>query len=109
MRPAAATPLLLGLIVALAAALRFVALGDQSYWYDEAVTVTVLDGSLGDVVDRLPDSESTPPLYYLAAWAWTQVAGLGEAGLRSLSAVAGLAAVPVAYLAARELFRPAVA
>ncbi|HEX2085223.1 MAG TPA: glycosyltransferase family 39 protein, partial [Solirubrobacteraceae bacterium] len=89
-------------IVAAAAALRFAGLGDQSYWYDEAVTVTVLDGSLGDVLSRLPDTESTPPLYYLLAWAWSQVAGLSEAGLRSLSAVAGAAAVPVAYLAARD-------
>ncbi|MDQ3740487.1 MAG: glycosyltransferase family 39 protein, partial [Actinomycetota bacterium] len=98
-----ATTVLLAAAVVAGAALRFLGLGDQSYWYDETVTVTVLDGSLGDVLDRLPDSESTPPLYYVLAWLWTQVAGLSEAGLRSFSAVAGLAAVPVVYLAAREL------
>jgi len=48
-------------------------------------------------------SESAPPLYYALAWLWTQVAGTGEVGLRSLSAVAGVATVPVAYLLGAEL------
>ena len=91
-----------GVFVA-AAVLRFANLGAQSFWYDEAVTLTVIDGSLGDVLDRVPDTESTPPLYYVLAWMWTRATGLSEAGVRSLSAVAGLAAVAVAYWAAREL------
>ena len=38
-----------------------------------------------------------PPLYYLLAWVWAEVSGLGAVGLRSLSALAGVATVPVAY------------
>src|SRR4029077_9241470 len=37
------------------------------------------------------------------AWVWTQVTGTGEFGLRSLSALAGVATVPVAYLLGLEL------
>ncbi len=48
-------------------------------------------------------SESAPPLYYALAWLWTQVVGTGELGLRSLSALAGVATVPVAYLLGIEL------
>src|SRR5207248_1348738 len=48
-------------------------------------------------------SEHTPPLYYALAWVWTRVFGLSEAGVRSLSALAGTAVVPVVYLAARDL------
>ncbi|HEU4701534.1 MAG TPA: glycosyltransferase family 39 protein [Conexibacter sp.] len=48
-------------------------------------------------------SESTPPLYYLLTWGWTRVAGDGEAALRTVSALALVAAVPVAYLALRRL------
>ena len=48
-------------------------------------------------------SESAPPLYYALAWAWTQLTGTGEFGLRSLSALAGVATVPVAYLLGAEL------
>ena len=75
----------------------------QSYELDEAVTVGLLRLDFGDMLERIPDSESTPPLYYLLAWPWAKLFGTGEVGLRSLSALMGTAAVPVAWLAAREL------
>ena len=84
-------------IVVLAAALRFATLDVQSYWFDEATTVHLLRMGLGDMLAAIPDSESTPPLYYVAAWLWTQVLGTGEVGLRSLSALAGTATIPVVY------------
>ena len=69
--------------------LRFATLDGQSFWLDEAYTVRLLDQPLGDMLADLPDQESAPPLYYLLAWPWGQVLGLGEAGLRSLSALLG--------------------
>jgi mannosyltransferase len=87
-----------------AAILRFATLGVQSYHHDEIVTASrVLRGGFGHAMDAVGFSESTPPLYYALAWAWTQVTGTGEWGLRSLSAVAGVVTVPVAYLIAAEL------
>jgi hypothetical protein len=41
--------------------------------------------------------EATPFAYYVTAWIWGSVFGLGEVGLRSLSALAGTATIPVAY------------
>ena len=38
----------------------------------------------------IPQTESTPPLYYCVAWVWARVFGYGEAALRSLSALAGV-------------------
>jgi mannosyltransferase len=93
----------LAAFVALGAALRFATLGVQSYWYDEAVTVGLLEMDLGGMLREIPNSESTPPLYYLLAWLWSKLFGTGEAGLRSLSALFGTAAIPAAYAAAREL------
>jgi hypothetical protein len=90
-------------IVALGAGLRFAGLGDQSFWFDESVTVEVVRPGFGGAFDALKASESTPPLYYLLAWLWTRVFGDGEAGLRSLSAVAGTLTIPVAWAAAREV------
>jgi mannosyltransferase len=87
----------LGAIVLLAAALRFATLGTQSIWFDEAATWDVVRGSFGAMLDRLPDGESNPPLFYVLEWGWIRVFGDGEAGLRSLSALAGLLTVPVAY------------
>ncbi len=88
----------------LAAALRFSTLHVQSYWHDEAVTAhRILHHSLITTLDKIPGSESTPPLYYVLAWLWTRVFGVGEVGLRSLSALIGTATVPVSYLAVRTL------
>jgi hypothetical protein len=87
----------------LAAALRFATLDVQSLSGDEGVTASLLRMSLGDMLSTIPDTESTPPAYYVLAWAWTRVLGHGEVGMRSLSALAGTAAVPVVYAAGRAL------
>jgi mannosyltransferase len=87
-----------------AAVLRFATLGVQAYHHDEIVTASrILRGDFGHAMDAVGFSESAPPLYYALAWIWTQVTGTGEFGLRSLSALAGVATVPVAYLIAAEL------
>jgi len=83
------------------AVLRLAGLDGQSYWFDEAVTVQVVGGSLERVLDLLPESESTPPLYYLAAWLWSQAFGVGELGLRSLSAVVGTLTIVVGWAVGR--------
>ncbi len=87
-----------------AAALRFATIGVQSYHHDEIVTASrVLRDGFWHAMDAVSFSESAPPLYYALAWLWTQVTGTGEAGLRTVSAVAGVATVPVAYLLGAEL------
>ncbi len=96
-------------LTALAAVLRFSTLHIQSYWFDEAVTVRLLRGSFGHMLSSIGGSESTPPLYYMVAWVWSRVFGDGEVGLRSLSALAGTAFVPVAYVAARQLVSQRIA
>ena len=91
-------------LTTLAAALRFATLGVQAYHHDEIVTANrVLGGDFWHAMDAVGYSESAPPLYYALAWLWTQVTGTAEYGLRSLSALAGVATVPVAYLLGAEL------
>jgi mannosyltransferase len=91
-------------LTALAAALRFATLGVQSYHHDEIVTASrILRDGFGHAMEAVGFSESAPPLYYALAWVWTQFTGTGEFGLRSLSALAGVATVPVAYLLGVEL------
>ncbi len=88
----------------LAAGLRLATLGVQAYHHDEIVTASrLLRGSFWHAMDAVGFSESAPPLYYALGWAWAQVAGTGEFGLRSLSALTGIATVPVAYLLGLEL------
>jgi mannosyltransferase len=108
-RRAAQSPHLVALagIVLAGAVLRFATLDLQSYRYDEAVTVVrILHPSLFDTLSAVPNSESTPPLYYLLAWFWSRPFGIGEVGLRSLSALAGTASIAVVYLGAVSLPLP---
>ena len=85
-------------LTALGVAIRFSTLGLQSYHHDEVITAArVLPGSFLHMLHEVKHSESNPPLYYVLAWGWAKVFGLGEVGLRSLSALFGAATVPVAY------------
>jgi mannosyltransferase len=93
----------LAALIVLGGVLRFATLDLQSFWLDEAATVELVRLDLSTMLHRIPDSESTPPLYYVLAWLWTRPFGSGEVGLRSLSALIGTLSIPVAYAAASEL------
>jgi hypothetical protein len=85
------------------AVLRFVHIGHQGYWFDEGNTVLLIHLSPGKMLGLLPQQESTPPLYYCIAWVWARIFGYGEAGLRSLTALMGVALIPVMYGAGEKL------
>ncbi|HEX7279817.1 MAG TPA: glycosyltransferase family 39 protein [Solirubrobacterales bacterium] len=91
-------------LTALGAVLRFATLEVQAYHHDEIVTASrLLRTTFWHAMDAVGFSESAPPLYYALAWLWIQVTGTGEVGLRSLSALAGVLTIPVAYFVGREL------
>src|SRR5437588_4369792 len=94
----------LGLLIALATALRFWRLRHQGFWFDEANTSQEVHFTPGEMVTLLKHYESTPPFYYAVAWVWARIFGFGEAGLRSLSAVCGVLVVPVSYAFGSKLF-----
>jgi hypothetical protein len=85
----------LAAIVVAAAALRFATLDLQSFGQDELVTDWLVRMPLHSMLDTLPRTEATPPLYYLVAWFWTRLFGFGEVGIRSLSALLGTLTVLV--------------
>ncbi len=94
----------LAFLIALGAAMRFASLGEQSYHHDEVITAArVIPGSFIHMLRTVKHSESNPPLYYTLAWGWAKAFGTAEFGLRSLSALFGLATVPVAYAIGAEL------
>lgn len=91
-------------IVLLGGLLRFATLGDQSFRYDESVTVLrIIQPDLFDTIGAVPGSESSPPLYYALAWLWSLPFGTGEVAIRSLSALFGSVAIAVVYLASVSL------
>ena len=95
--------LLVGL-TALAAALRLSTLGLQSLWYDEAYTpVHVFHASIAATWHSYVHSENTPPLWYALQWPIVRLFGTGAVAMRMLSALAGIATVPVAWAVGAQL------
>ncbi len=94
---------LLGGIIVLAAVIRVVVLDNQSLWADEALTAYETRLSLSAMLHVVRTVEVTPPLYFVLVWGWAKLLGSGPEVLRALSAIAGIALVPIAYAATREL------
>jgi hypothetical protein len=90
-------------LTALAAVLRFATLTHQSFWFDEAQAAHEMHRSFAGMLSLWSTNEPNPPLYFVLAWPWAQLFGTGEAGMRSLSAVAGVAVIPIVWLCGREL------
>ena len=88
------------------AVVRFWGLGAQSLWYDEWLTTEAMSGGLVDVVRHTANREGIPPPFFVFMWGWVRVFGDGEAALRTVSALAGVATIPVAYAIVREVGQP---
>ena len=83
----------------------FAGLATSGWWTDELFTLFVIDhhGGAAEVLRRaLTDTQ--PPGYYLLLYGWSQMTGLGEAGLRSLSALLAVAAVGLFWWTTRGVF-----
>ncbi len=87
--------------VVIGVVLRFV-LADTPLWLDEAQTLAVIADGYGSVGAHLR-GDGHPPLYYWLLLAWTDVIGDGDIAARSLSAVLGLAALPLVAITAKRV------
>ncbi|MGI8410959.1 MAG: glycosyltransferase family 39 protein [Solirubrobacteraceae bacterium] len=94
---------ILAALTVLAAVIRIITIDNQSLWADEALTAYEARLPFGAMLNTVAQVETTPPLYFVLIWAWGHVFGTGAVALRSVSTLAGIAMVPLAYLAAREL------
>jgi uncharacterized membrane protein len=105
-RPVPVEVWITGALVVIAAVIRIIVLNDQSLWQDEALTAYEAQLPFGAMVSTVVHVETTPPLYFVVIWAWAHVFGNGAVALRSVSLLAGVALVPISYLAARDLVSP---
>ncbi|MFN8188012.1 MAG: glycosyltransferase family 39 protein [Gaiellales bacterium] len=96
-------PFALPAILALATALRFANLGENSLWSDEAYSVIMAQRDPVEIVHKSAAVDSHPPLYYLLLSAWIAIFGDSEYAVRSLSAVIGVLVVAVVYLLGRRI------
>ncbi len=92
---ATALTLVLVLIIAAGAGLRLFRLGQKSLWVDEAISCAL--ASTGH------DPVELPPLYFRLLGLTMELAGSEEEwALRLLSALCGIAAIPLVFLLGRE-------
>jgi 4-amino-4-deoxy-L-arabinose transferase-like glycosyltransferase len=90
-------------LVVLAAVIRILVINNQSFWADEALTAFEARLPFGAMIHTVLHVETTPPLYFVLVWGWRHAFGSGTVALRSISTLAGIAVVPIAYLCGREL------
>jgi len=86
----------------LAVGLRFFRIDVQSFWDDEVATFRAAALTLRQIWTDIPIIDSNPPLIYTMLHFWRKF-GESELGMRSMAALFGVAAIPVAYLALRRL------
>jgi mannosyltransferase len=94
---------LAGLTV-IGAGIRFLHLGQQSLWVDEAFSIKYAR-IFGPVVPSQILEDLHGPFHALLLHFWTRFFGTGETALRSMEAVVGVAAIPALYWALRPLGR----
>lgn len=99
----AADVLVVGLAAAASLALGFHALGAKSIHGDEAVSIETILLPLRRFVEVVISDEPFNGLYYLLLRAWSSVWGVGEAAVRSMSAILVAAAIAPIYLVGRWL------
>lgn len=99
---ATARRLTLTVILTIAAALRLPGLGRTSLWYDEAVSWSQSNGSLGDLI-RSVAADNYPPLHNILLWLVMPVLGDSETALRLPSAVLGLLSVWLCYFLGKQM------
>ncbi len=75
----------------------------QSVWFDEAYSISLIKQSYSDLIS-LTSVDAHPPLYYMVLKLWSEAFGMGEAVLRSFSAICGAMAVGVGLALTRRLF-----
>jgi mannosyltransferase len=93
------------LVISVGAAFRFVQLGTKSFWLDEAASVTLARLDWSAFWSAITHRQANMVLYYLLLRGWIKL-GSCEFVIRSLSAVAGVAAIPAIYLLGTRLFGP---
>ena len=88
--------------VLLALALRAPNLG-RAFWVDEGITIGISSHPIGQI-PRLLRHDGSPPLFYFLLHFWMRAFGTSEPATHTLPLLISLIAIPVAFLAGRELF-----
>lgn len=94
---------ILGITTILGTILRLYHLGYHDFWLDEAVIYQIANTSWGDIFLENATRNSAPPLYVILVKI-VSIFQTTETALRSISAIAGICAIPAIYYLGKQLF-----
>jgi mannosyltransferase len=86
----------LGAVLLIGVTLRLYRFDAQKLWFDELYTAELARRGL-DAIWRNSFLQLTPPLPYLLFWVGAQIGGLSALGLRLVSGIAAIIALPIYY------------
>lgn len=95
---------LLFAIILLGALLRLVGIDWQSLWLDEVSSLRNARAFATGGFQALASVDQIAPLHSVALWLSTSLLGESEFGIRLPSALAGIATIPLVYVAAMRMF-----
>ena len=95
--------------------LRFLMIGHESFWVDEATTALSIKKydfkglmanfyTKGQIHPEYLNINLDFPVYYLGLEIWSNIFGVNEFSLRSFSAIFGILSIFLVYLLSKELF-----
>lgn len=93
----------LAVIGALALLARWLGIGRQSLWLDEAYSVFLSTHRLSTIFGFTAGSDAHPPLYYALLHTWMVLFGATPEAVRALSVVASVAATLTTYAVGRQI------
>ena len=78
----------------------------KHFWFDELLTnILVSDSNLFHMLRALKDQvDTSPPLYYICAWFWSQLFGAGELSLRMFSSICIAGAFYITFRILRSIY-----
>jgi mannosyltransferase len=77
---------------------------NAGFWIDEGISVGIAHHHW-PAIPSLLRQDGSPPAYYMLLGLWIRLFGDSERATHTLSLVVGLACIPLAYAAARAIFR----
>ena len=95
-------PLALGVVIGIAALLRLLYLGGKSLWSDEVASLVIAKLSWAEFWRVVSAAEANMSFYYFLLHFWIRL-GSDAFTVRLLSALAGVAIIPVIYALGKEL------
>ena len=96
-------PWFVAFITLVGGGLRVLLLAKNGLWLDEAFSVWLVNHRVADMLEWIIRIDSHPPLYYLLLHSWVALKGDTPYYTRLLSALFGIATIPVIYLIGKRM------